>query len=343
LQPGHIELTVASLRNSLAGVAMAQRQPVVVVAPRGPSASAAAHVLCMPVALQETSSCGGSSRRSTSSSTGSEAAHGSSGPEPPSPYRPQYVGALMAGCASPGGFPPQEWHQLQQLAAAAAPYLLLLGLTKAADMADLLRLRAADCTCCSSEEDELQDLPLEACTPLLPPGGGGGGSAGAQAVAAAAAALAGQSSLEAAEIAAAASLPEAAAAGGSHARAAKHAAAAQGLQSSCEEEEGYGGDPKAAVKARQAAEAAAAAAAPLPPVPSGPLLRYRDPALEASFVAAHNRSLSRGDVLFALVHLAAALCLTLLHPGVLLGSAAVQAFVGMLVAPLLAMALDAAR
>eukprot|EP00887_Chlorella_sp_A99_P001017 scaffold14.g1017.t1 len=67
-----------------------------------------------------------------------------------------FVGAIMAGCAAPPSA--RERGALAELAAALGPYLLVLALSKAGDMAALLQLRAADCVGVG-EEEAMQDLP----------------------------------------------------------------------------------------------------------------------------------------------------------------------------------------
>lgn len=376
LQAGSNELSVVSLKNSLAGVAMAQGRTVVVAAPAtSQAAPSAAQVLCVPVAVAP-ATAGGSGRgappeAAAAASAATSTAAAASGAQ----YRPIYVGALMAGVADGGGAPPQLWERLQALAEAAPPYFLLLGLTKAADMAEMLKLRAADCSCCA--EDELQDMPLSACTPRsVSPGGGGGSGGGAQAEAgggcgaakkaaeaeqaqtlhaAAVAALSQRSGLTlgsagpaaapaAAAAEAAADAPSSSGGGG------LKGAPLQGLPpgaaaAAAAEAEAEAEDPKAQLKRRQAAAgtAAVASAAARPPPPAGALLRYADGALEARFAAAHNASLRRGDLLFSLMHLSVALCFAVLQPGAALRSAAAQAFVAALAAPLAVMALDASR
>ena len=342
LQPGHIALAVASLHNSLAGVAIAKRQPVAVTAAGAAGGSATAHqprtkhVLCMPAGLRSEQSAalpaaaaGGSgqpegSASKLASTSAASAGRLCSGDAP----RHMYVGALMVGCDAAA--PPAElWLALAALADAAAPYLLVLGITKVTDMADLLRLRAVDCACCADEEDPLQDMPLEACAPQLPRSGDGGGAAGA--MAAAHAALAKRSRLSAGG----------GGGEGTHAAGPSSSARATQLCSSSsvgfEEEEA---DPKAAVKAQRGSGATAPPQQP-PPQPAGPLLRFVDPALEARFAAAQNAGLARGDGLLAALHLAAAVCLAVLHTGALLRSRAVQAFLVVLAAPLVTMLLDA--
>ncbi|KAL4443266.1 hypothetical protein ABPG75_011003 [Micractinium tetrahymenae] len=359
LRPGPILLSVASLRRSMAGLAMAQRQPVVVAVPGGGASGTARQVLCLPVALQPTASggsCGGSQLASADST------------QPGDP--PLYVGALMVGSAAADGMqlaPGQLWAGLQALADAAAPYLLLLGLAQAEQMGELLRLRAADTLSCSGEEDELQDVPLEGCAPPLPPGGGAGGAAGAlpaagkpgsseppaEAAAAAAvdpgaqqravaAALSKRSRLAGGEAGGPGSSSGSLQQQGAAPAASKQRQAA-GHSADAEEAEEHAGEegPKAAFKGRQAAGAAAQAAAAAA-APRGLLLRFVYPATEARYAAAHNRSLTCGDALFAAMHLCAALCVAVLHPASLAGSHAVHAFLAALLAPLLALALDSA-
>lgn len=274
LQPGHLELSVVSLRNSLAGVAMAQRQPVVVVAPAGPAGSPTARVICMPVAASVSASsssgseasCGSSSEAGDAASDQTAAATGTTAVQVEE--RPLYVGALLVGCNVPGDPPPELYEALQALALASAPYLLLLGLTKTSEMAQLLRLRAADCSCCAGgEEDELQDVPADACTPPMSPRGGAGGAGGGLAAApksssaqaeeveaeqeqlnaAAAVALAGESHLAAAASASSAAAEEAAGSSGAQQQ---HDGASEAV-AALRQRPGYGQGPSKQPKHRQ--------------------------------------------------------------------------------------------
>lgn len=352
---------MVSLKNSLAGLAMAQQQPVVVATPAATAAPAAAQVVCMPVALAPADAHAAAAQAAVFSAAQAAGGGGSpsaSGGQQEAASRPVYVGALMLGFPHTGSLPAPLAQALQALAAAAAPYLLLLGLTKAADMADLLRLRAADCICCGGEEDELQDLPLEACRPQLSPrssGGSAGGTASpfadkagslehspaaeldeAALNAAAAKALAGASILEAPSRAGKA----AAGASGGSSRGQGAAAAAlrqrgpkqqQGKQAAGDSE--VEADPKAALRLQAAAAADAAAPQHMP---TGPLLSFADAELETRFAAAHDRAQLRGDALFCFLHLASALTLVALGPGALTGAAVVLALA--LALPLVAMA-----
>lgn len=375
LQPGQNELSVASLKNSLAGLAMAQQHPVVVAASAATAAPAAAQVVCVPVALSPSNADAAAAQaavvaaaQQAAASGGSPSASGGQGQGGPAACRPVYVGALMLGSPHTGGLPAGLTQALQALAAAAAPYLLLLGLTKAADMADLLRLRAADCICCGGEEDELQDLPLEACRPQLSPRSSGGSAGGAASHfsdlagseqdspaaqvdaaalnAAAAKALAGASNLAPPPAEAAA-----ARASGGSSRGQRPAAAAlrqrgpeqrQGKQAAGEGKAGAEAeaDPKAALRRLQAATPAEAA--PPPHVPTGPLLDFSDAELEARFAAAHSRSQLCGDALFCVLQLAGALTLAVLDPDAL-RSGTGAALTLALALPLVAMAADTDR
>lgn len=360
LQPGQNELSVVSLKNSLAGLAMAQQQPVVVATPPATAAPAAAQVVCMPVALAPADADAAAAQAAVFSAAlaaGDGGSPAASGGQQEAASRPVYVGALMLGFPHTGSLPAPLAQALQALATAAAPYLLLLGLTKAADMADLLRLRAADCICCGGEEDELQDLPLEACRPQLSPRSSGG-SAGSAASpfadgvaspersltaeldeaalnAAAAKALAGASILEAPSWAGKAAAG--ASGGSSHGQGAGAAALhrrcpkqQQGKQAAGDNE--VEADPKAALRLQAAAAVDAAAPQHMP---TGPLLSFADAELEARFAAAHDRAQLRGDALFCFLHLASALTLVALGLGALTGAAVLLALA--LALPLVAM------
>lgn len=360
LQPGQNELSVVSLKNSLAGLAMAQQQPVVVATPPATAAPAAAQVVCMPVALAPADADAAAAQAAVFSAAlaaGDGGSPAASGGQQEAASRPVYVGALMLGFPHTGSLPAPLAQALQALATAAAPYLLLLGLTKAADMADLLRLRAADCICCGGEEDELQDLPLEACRPQLSPRSSGG-SAGSAASpfadgvaspersltaeldetalnAAAAKALAGASILEAPSWAGKAAAG--ASGGSSHGQGAGAAALhrrgpkqQQGKQAAGDNE--VEAEPKAALRLQAAAAVDAAAPQHMP---TGPLLSFADAELEARFAAAHDHVQLRGDALFCFLHLASALTLVALGLGALTGAAVLLALA--LALPLVAM------
>ncbi len=352
LCPGPIELSLVSLRNSMAGLAMARRQPVVVTAPVAGAAGSARQVVCLPVALHPTS-------------------NGSDGGQPTSPSSthdscpPLYVGALMVGAGAAGGSvqpaPPDLWAGLQALAGAVAPYLLLLGLEQAEQMGDLLRLGSAEALSCSSDEAEPpDDATLEAphrglggAGSALTPDAHGPSSEPQPAEPTQATAAAGS---VAQQLAAAAVLSQRSklagggaagrSGGGSSSRTQQgDAAPAAGAQQGTGEEGRDGGDaqePKAEVKHRQACAAQAPPLAPAP-TPRGLLLRFAAPATEARYAAAYNRSLASSDALFAAMHLCAAVCLAALHPSALAGSRAVLALVAALLVPLLAPALGSAR
>lgn len=358
LQSGQLDLSVASLQHSLAGVAMSHGRPVVVATPASHTRPSVAQVICMPVGSLLAPS-GLSSGDTTTTTT------------KPAGGTVVYVGALMVGVAesAAAGPPPLLWLRLEALAAAAAPYCLILAATKAAEMGQLLRLRAADCCCCP-EGDPLQDLPLQACTPsLMRQASGGSGTAGAQAAhlskrsaeagtlhdcvpaqawhAAAAAALAQQSGLSqstaASPAAASPAAPPASGASGSGSSCstASEPSCAAPLEAShgCYKGQQLGAAACRKLKKRRllARQQLAAAASTATPPTSGLLLRYCDPQLEARFAAAHNVSLSCSDALFARMHLAATLCFAALHPAVALGSrtlfvwgAAMAALLGLL-------------
>lgn len=377
LQPGPNELSVVSLKNSLAGVAMAQQQPVVVAMPAATAVPATAQVVCVPVALQPGDAGAAAAQAAVASAAQAAAGSGASPAaaavrQEAAAGRPVYVGALMLGFPHAGRLPAPLAQTLHELAAAAAPYLLLLGLTKATDMADLLRLRAADCICCGGEEDELQDVPLEACRPQPSPGSSGGSAGGAGSPflaaspdsslssiglelgvdeaalnAAAAKALAGASHLE--ESAAKAAR---AASGEGSSRGQRTAAAAlrqrgpkqqQGKQAASEAETEAAeaaADLKAALRQLQTTAGVPA----LPPhAPAGPLLTFADSELEGRFAAAHNRAQLRGDALLSLLHLAGAVALAALAPAAVTRSGAAAPLALALALPLLAMALDVGR
>lgn len=345
LRPGAIELSLVSLRRSMAGLAMAQRRPVAFAVPGGAAASTR-QVLCMPVALQPTSSS------SSGSDGGQTAPSGSSQDADP----PLYVGALMVGAAAAGGgaasSPPPLWAPLAALAGAAAPYLLLLGLEQASQMGELLRLHAADAGSCSSEDDELEDVgSLAAWTPHLPPAGGpesatgppppppAGHSSGELPTATAADSAAQQRAGAAAlsqrsRLAGGVGGRPSAGGSGSGDGGQQKGASARAWEAPRQPEDGQhdgqAADLKAAVKRRQAAPPALLGGA------CGAMLRFADPAVEARYAAAHNRGRAGGDAIFAAVHLFAALCVAALRPAALAGCAAACAFVAALLVPLLA-------
>lgn len=376
LRPGPIELSVVSLRHSMAGLAMAQGQPIVVTAPATGGAGAARQVLCLPVALQPTSSSGSNTGQPSGSSsdrgqqssnsssdrgqqsggssdTGQQASAGSISAAAP----PLYVGAFMVGAAAEDGAqpaPPRLWAGLQALAGVTAPYLLILGLTLAEQMGELLRLRGAEAAACGSdgEEDALQDVPLEGCgpPPPPPPRGGAGGAAGP--LPARDSPGGSEPPAEAANVAAAAALPRrshlaggaASAPGGSGRSLQPGGAAPPAVKQRQGAEGGRGAEQAQGLEAPSKPRHAHATHAPPPrAAPRGSLLGFADSAMEARFAAAYNRSLACSDALFAAMHLAAALCVAALHPAALAGSAAVPAFAAALLVPLLAPLLAQAR
>jgi hypothetical protein len=261
----------------------------------------------------------------------------------------------MAGCSSAVGPPPHLLGQLEALAAAAAPYFLLLAATKADEMAAMLKLRAADCTCCP--EDQRRDSPPEACTQPPPHPGSVGASGPTPAIAggvgrseATAALQALQAAAEAGPLRLTAALGTSAATDG---RSSGSMAAATPRWACLASRNVFGtessdsdgspereADPKSHLRKPQQPPPHAVAAARRG---RGSLLRFADPALEARFASAHNAALRRSDAAFAALHLAAGLSCAAVRPAALLASPAALALVGATAAALLCMAAAPAR
>jgi hypothetical protein len=139
LQQGHTLISVVSLRNSLAGVAMKQGRPLLIpLFPFTPSATAT--VACVPVSVPAPDGTG---------------------------YRPLYVGALMVGTAG-GGVSAPLAAGLASLSRRLGPALLTVGLASVQHLAHLLSLRDQDAAL-FGEEEELQDLPADVPRPARTP------------------------------------------------------------------------------------------------------------------------------------------------------------------------------